>query len=208
MLWEMRSRWVVVASLVGLGGCDSLFNIEHIPDPDRGDARTIDAPPIDGAQLDAAVDAPEACPPGYMTIPNGPVGSTYRFVGSYDVWNIAEADCEKDTSMRVTHLVVLDDDAETAAVVAYLSQSPTHAGFARNVADDPQQFFAVTGAPVPLGSPPWGLNEPNNGGGGAPEPVTWFSYYGLVDGPTNYSLTYLCECDHQPVTKMFVLSPQ
>lgn len=198
----MRSRWVAVASVVGLGGCDALFNLDHLPD--RGDARTIDARTIDAPMLDSALDAPEgeACPPNYTTIANGPVGSTYRFVGSYDVWSVAEADCEKDTSTPVTHLVVLDDAAETTAVVAYLNQSPTHAGFARNVAGDPQMFFAVTGAPVPLGTPPWAVNEPNNGGGA--EPVTWFSYYGLVDGPTTYTLTYLCECDHKPVTMKFL----
>ncbi|MBL9020044.1 MAG: C-type lectin domain-containing protein [Myxococcales bacterium] len=90
-----------------------------------------DGPPIpDGPMIDAPV-GPQ-CPAGYAAIPTL-VGSTsqYRFVNAPQAsWIAAEMDCENDgdTSNRPTHLIVLDDASERAAMIA----GPLGAGAAIN----------------------------------------------------------------------------
>jgi hypothetical protein len=88
-------------------------------------ARAIDAPvgDPDAAMPDAMTDAPSGpqCPAGY-----GPIAalansaSRYRFVNAPKLaWIDAERDCEDDGDMmsRPTHLIVLDDAAEKAAMI-------------------------------------------------------------------------------------------
>ena len=100
-----------------------------ITDPPITDGPMIDGPMIDGAMIDgpmidAMIDAPAGpqCPAGYAAIPTL-LGSTsmYRFVSAPQLsWIDAERDCEDDgdSTNRPTHLIVLDDAAERAAMIA------------------------------------------------------------------------------------------
>jgi hypothetical protein len=175
-----------------------VFNLDHVK---LVDAHIADAPP------DALM-----CPDVYNPIPMGPTGVQYRLVPAATTWTKAADTCEKDM-LGHTHLVVLDTPEERVAVeqflVMQLGSFSLHGGYARDTTADPYTgFFTVTGEGVPSGSPPWAANEPNNGAGGAPEPVVWFGFQnGLVDGPLDYQIGYLCECDHRPVAKHFDFQP-
>lgn len=181
--------------LVALAGCDSVFSIDHV---DVHDALTVDA---------------VACPETYNPIPMGPPNVQYRYVPLATTWPKAADSCKSDLEGH-THLVVLDTDAERVAVEQYLIMLTggfaVHAGYARDTSANPiTGFFAVTGEVVPSTQPPWAPNEPNNGAGvGSPEPIVWFGFQtGLVDGPLDYQVGYLCECDHRPITKRFDFQP-
>lgn len=181
-----------------LAGCDDLFNLEPI---DPSDA---------GAQLDAA----EACPADYVTVTNAPVTSSYRYVSLEQIWEVAEADCVNDSLTDITHLAVLEDVPEMAALHVFVetqaggSYFRTLVGHARNVGEDPLQFYAVTGEKTPRSHPPWAANEPDNEppSGIGEETIVWFeTNLDLIDGPETLPQTYICECDHRPVTRQFVL---
>ena len=89
------------------------------------DARAIDAAPSgDGTPgTDAAVDQliGAQCPLTYSLIVGAsPLGSRYRFVGGAGAkWIDAENDCADDPTSGelATHLVVLDDAAESTAAI-------------------------------------------------------------------------------------------
>jgi len=193
---------VLVALALALAGCDVVFRLDDLK---------VD----DGGTPDIAIDAGEACRADYGTVSDTPTRSKYRFVNTYLTWKEAEADCENDSATNITHLVVFDDEAELRGVRNFVIAEvvfetggafQAHLGYGRNLADDATEFYAVTGEALPTSGPPWQLNEPNNGMGGAPEPVVWFSReFDLVDGPTTFMTVYVCECDHRPVTNMFTL---
>jgi len=187
---------------IGLLGCDVVFRLDDL---------VID----DAAVPDIAIDAGEACRADYSVVSDTAPGSKYRFVNSITTWADAEADCENDSLTNITHLVVFDDLLELRGVRNYVIAEvvfetggafQAFAGYGRNLADDWQQFYAVTGEALPKTGPPWHTVEPNNGSGGTPEPVVFFSReYDLMDAPTTFTGTYVCECDHRSVTKVFTL---
>ena len=186
----------LLSLLCVFAGCDVVFRVDHIG-------------PSDGGSL----DAPEACPADYTVVANAPVTNLYRFVDLPQIWEVAEADCVNDSITDISHLAVLDDVVELAALRAYIN-AQTGGGFqalvghARNVDGDPNQFFAVTGEPVPMTSPPWASNEPDNEppNGIGEETITWFEgTVDMVDGPDSLAQTYICECDHRPVALQFTL---
>jgi hypothetical protein len=189
--------------LCALAGCDYLFNIDHVgPVP-------IDAPIIDG------VDATEGCRADYETVDGAPPASKYRFVNTNATWENAELDCENDGLTNITHLAVLETPTEVIAVRNYIvekvitqtgGQFEAHVGYARDLTGEWNRFFAVTGEEIPATAPPWKVGEPNNGLGAQEEPTVRFTRDSdLLDGPTTLEVTYVCECDHEPVRRTFVL---
>ncbi|HEY5921880.1 MAG TPA: C-type lectin domain-containing protein [Kofleriaceae bacterium] len=204
----MRSRLVLALGGCVLSGCDLLFSLDHVEK--RSDA------PVSSDGLIDSVDAGEPCRADYEVVAGAPPTSRYRFVNTMRIWEAAEAECEDDSLGDITHLAVLDDPNEMHAVRNYLIAKlfmetggffHAHVGYARNIGDAANAFYAVTGAAVPATRPPWAPNEPDNGGvPGTGETITWFGRdEDLVDGPPTYEERYVCECDHLPVTKMFTL---
>ncbi|HTL37353.1 MAG TPA: hypothetical protein VL326_29670 [Kofleriaceae bacterium] len=192
--------WAV--ALVALAGCDRLFEITHV-DPTSVDAMsTIDTPP----------DATHLCPGDYHAIPGAPDVSLYRWNPAQLIWSEAEADCEDDSPYPITHLLVFDRPGEMEAVRAalnamFFNQFASHTGYARNVLDNPYEFYAVTGEPVPQTRPPWNMGEPTGTVGPGEETTVRFeSFTDLIDQPWDFPLSSLCECDQRPVTKTFTLN--
>lgn len=193
-------RWGL--ALIALAGCDKLFDIEPV-DPALADAATIDA-------VDSPVDASRFCPTTYEVFAEAPSVSMYRWVGNNVAWASAEQDCVDDSPYPITHLVVFDRVGEMAAVRdvldAKFGQFASHAGYARNVLDNPFEFYAVTGELLPQTRPPWNMNEPTGTVGAGEETTVRFeSFADLVDQPWDTVLSYLCECDQRPETKTFDL---
>jgi len=200
---------LAVLANVATAGCDYVFRIDHVD-------VAHDAPPLAiDARRDSqmlAIDAPESCPGNYMQVDETPASSYYRWVTAPTTWDLAEFDCENDSVTDITHLAVLDDVGEMTAVRAWIGTQTSDSfvsllGYARDTGSDPMQFYAVTGAPVAKTQPPWNQTEPDNGGPmGNEETIVWFSHQdNLIDGPWTYSQMYVCECDHQRVTKQFTL---
>jgi hypothetical protein len=198
-------RWWVVLALVA--GCDGVFNLDHIHSHASADA-PIDTPVDmrDGPPI--ADDAPELCPVGYQNLTNVPPMKRYRYVTSPATWDVAEADCEDDATTKITHLAVFADVTEMENVKVTLGMQygfiEASVGYGRDTnAADLRQFYAVTGEPLAQTTPPWNTNEPT--ATTAETVVRFDSNSDLIDGPWNYSIGYLCECDHRPVTQTFVL---
>ena len=93
------------------------------------DARSTDGPALDAAIDARPIDAPPPCPGDYV--------GGYRLIPTAQSWRAAEADCEDDTT-GLSHLVVIDNAGELAAVNAALAAlaikeatlGPTHVGLA------------------------------------------------------------------------------
>jgi hypothetical protein len=190
-------RWCI--AIIALAGCDKLFDVEHV---DLEIDAAIDAPPI-------FLDAPEPCPTSYVTYAGTPAASRYLFVGAQALWLDAEADCEGDTRTKITHLVVFDDPSEMMTLRTGIEGQlggntfAAHAGAARDFGTDKNQFFAVTGEPLPLSGPPWGPSEPSNID---IETTTRFeSFADLTDQPPTNMLSHVCECDHRKAIRTFTI---
>ena len=128
----------------------------------------------------------------------------------------AELDCENDSNTKVSHLVVFDDPSEEEALRQFIIGGgfPTFqafTGYARDATSQggvPFQFTSVLGQPLDAASPLWetmvGEAEPDNGGTGGEETITFFdTYRKLADGPANAQETYLCECDGKRANHTF-----
>mgnify|MGYP000473409229 CR=1 FL=1 len=108
---------ILVAPLVACG-----FTPSGDVDGSTDDAAALDGPATDAGPLDAppdaraidarAIDAPPPCP---VTYPGG-----YRVITASQSWRAAEADCEDDTA-GLSHLAVIDDAVELAAINAALT---------------------------------------------------------------------------------------
>jgi hypothetical protein len=177
------------------GGIDATLDG---PRDASGDA-TQDAPadaapdaPADAAP-DAMVDAspPDArtCPAGYSPIAGGPAASSYRVVGGVTQWRAAEVDCEDDGFG--THLAVIDDAAEMAAVDVL--QTGAHwVGASDRITEG--AFLAVTGGPALF--LPWDTGQPNNAFG---QDCVEASENGLFnDLQCGAFRQFVCECDGVP----------
>ena len=117
-------------ALVAIAGCGFQANNGGQEQPIDA-ATTTDAPIVDpdgpapDTMTDTMTDAPTGpqCPAGYGSIVAlSNTASRYRFVNTQVAWIDAERDCEDDGDMmqRPTHLIVLDDAAEKAAMITGL----------------------------------------------------------------------------------------
>jgi hypothetical protein len=195
---SIEMRWWSIA-LVALIGCDKLFDVDH-----------VDSPSTDAQVFDVSPDASFPCPGSYIAFPEAPEVSRYRWGSPKVTWQAAELDCEDDSPFLVTHLVVFDRPGEMAVVRDTLDGMfggfAAHAGYARNVLDNPYEFYAVTGEALPVSGPPWNMNEPTGViGAGEETTVRFESFADLTDQPWDSAFSFLCECDQRPVTKTFQL---
>jgi hypothetical protein len=177
-------------------GCDTVFQLE----------RDLDAfvPP------DASVDASLAgCPASYQAVPGGE--TRYLFVPGASKWLGAQADCADDSSPSITHLVEFTDDAEVTAVqtaAPFLTPWTAWTGYARDTGSNPYVFYATTGPLLPLTSTAWAGGEPDGPASQSEETATFFGHnFRVVDGPANFDIPAICECDGRPVTRTFQVLP-
>jgi len=152
----------------------------------RVDAPVPDAAPdarIDASPPDAMPDA-ASCPSGYAPAAVGT--SMYRTVAGFSSWTSAEADCEDDGPG--THLVVIDDAAENAAVDDMLFGN-LWLGLSDRVTEG--SFLAVTGGAAPFLA--WAAFQPDDFLGQDCVSMNENARYSDVDCGSLRG--YVCECD-------------
>jgi hypothetical protein len=167
---------------------------DDVPDAGGGDDTPdapvvlIDAPVvvIDAAP-DAAPDAmPAGCPTDYVALDGAPTTSRYRVVAGFVNWGPAEMDCDNDGTG--THLVVVDDAAESAAIdTAFFGDLWLGASDRRSEGT----FLAVTGGPMPYTN--WSLFEPDDFFGQDCAGLDEGGFYS--DRTCGGNRGFICECD-------------
>jgi hypothetical protein len=172
---------VVLVAATLLAGCGfehgALMSSTVSPDA-SDDADATDAPP----------DAP-TCPQTYA--------GGYRPITTPATWLDAEHACEADAP-GLTHLVVLDDDGERAAITAAIqSIGDAWVGIVREPGGNaPWPWRYVTGGAASYA--PWESTEPNNMSADQYVAVLRLTSGMLYDyGPTNLVFA-VCECDMKP----------
>jgi hypothetical protein len=200
-------RLVAISALVLVAGCDGLFGLTHVPNPD-GDA-AIDASG-DGATSDSLVDAkmidafvPKTCNElGYTRQVSSGSTTWYRNGGTTKkTWINAELDCADDSTAANdvhTHLVVLSNDQEAGGVHVDVLFSADAGGYWTGLTDRvaPGTYRWVTnegpGYPPSMGSP-WGTGQPNGSGG-----CVVFDNFSMFDVSCIETHFFACECDAFP----------
>lgn len=150
---------------------------------------TVDATPdaVPDARPDARPDAgPDAamCPSDYVPIAGAP--SRYRTIAGFSSWTDAEHDCEDDGTG--THLVVIDDAAESAAVDDLIFGN-LWLGASDRVTEG--SFLAVTGGAAPYLA--WGPFQPDDFFG--QDCVSMNEAGNYADAGCDSARGYVCECD-------------
>lgn len=194
--------WVVV-----LSGCDRVFDLQHVTA--ERDARAIDAAgdgsgpsdaPGDARPIDASIDAPRACPPGY--VPLGNHNTSYKLVNNTASFPIARGICDMDENgiTRHTHLVVLNDENERVMLVTNFG-SNLWIGLVRIQLQNAFQPITdqATSFP-PLMVPPWAGMQPSGQTGEncvrtVPASGAITVNGALDDHFCSATLKYVCECD-------------
>jgi hypothetical protein len=181
----------------------SLLGSPDGPDIDGGVDDDGSLPPLDGLEVDATGDPDaafdamplppdgHACPSNYLAVDGQ--SSLYRVVAAADDWLSAELDCEKDGAATGggTHLVVLDDAAELAALDPHLAAN-VWIGMVDRV--DEGTFVLVTGPGAVF--LPFRSGEPNDGGPlGFTEDCIELAGNVLNDDGCTTNRQYVCECD-------------
>jgi hypothetical protein len=160
------------------------------------DAGEADAADDDGS--DARPDASlPSCPIGYASIGNST--TQYRVVEDDVIWGIAAFDCNDDdddlTGGGHTHLVVVGDDLEKAALTGQFSGN-TWVGLTDELVEG--TFVWVTaeptgGYPVVGQRPPWDSGDPD---GAIDENCVRFKNSFDFEDKSCFDLnSYVCECD-------------
>jgi hypothetical protein len=148
--------------------------------PDASDSDAADTPPDSSMRT---------CPQTYA--------GGYRPITTTSTWLDAEHACEADAP-GLTHLVVLDDDAERAAMTtAIQSIGDAWVGIVRDPGGSaPWPWRYVTGGAAAY--QPWEGTEPNNMSADQYVAVLRQTSGFLYDyGPTNLVFA-VCECDMKP----------
>lgn len=164
------------------------------------DARVVDAPPpVDAREIDAAppIDAPPMCPVGYV--------AGYRYIATTQSWRSAEDDCEDDSN-GLTHLVVINDQAELDGINAAIA-TDIWVGVVRNPTSGGGgwRWRWVTGGDATF--LPWEGGQPDNASG-EQLVVTLVNDSGrLRDIDISISRAALCECDRMPPVEADYLDP-
>jgi hypothetical protein len=142
--------------------------------------------PADAPDVDAVPDA-TPCPGGYIDL--GVPGSKYRIGAVASTWLAAERYCEDDSGGTSTHLAVLDDEAEVAAVAPRVTMAWIGLSDRRTEGD----FLTVTGG-RPLFQP-WAPGDPNDMFG---EDCVELDGTTINDEECNDQQLFICECDGRP----------
>ena len=185
-------RWLVASALL-TGGCDSLFNLDHLEAPriDSGN-RDIDALPIDvnGRPVDAAVtsDAPDAnTDNGQCAISYG--ANRYQFKNLLYSWAMADSYCRSlqvMNSTKYSHLAVVDDQTDLNAIAATTGASAAWVGLTYDSTLSRWNWITAQNVPFPV----WGTSEPDGTG-----PCAVATSLGLDDVACDESHGFVCECD-------------
>ena len=148
-----------------LAGCSQFLGLDT---PARIDASGGgDGPRSDSMAADAKPDgaAPATCPISYSLV-TGLSASHYRVSMNNASWDAAQAACLSDqplNSTRHTHLVVITDDMELAAIT---SAMPNDAWIGLSDRITEGTYLWVTDETTtypPASGAPWGTNEPQAG---------------------------------------------
>ncbi len=151
-----------VAVLVLATGCRQLLGFEELAEPSAGDAPIVeDGSGTDGASSDTPLaDAALVCPASYTIVIDGSA-SRYRHVTSSSItWLNANTDCVNDGT--TTHLIVLTDDIERAAIEALTDGPVRWIGLSNRAAIE--TYVPVTDEQVsypPASGTPWAPGEPS-----------------------------------------------
>jgi hypothetical protein len=197
----LRASWSAAVAALVLAACR--FDGSGLPSDPPGDDG-VDAPPADDGGADAPADPADAGvdamppPPDAQACPSNYVGvdglsSLYRLVTSADDWLAAELDCENDGTATGggTHLLVLDDAAELAALDPRIAPA-VWIGMVDRV--DEGTLVLVTGPGAVFR--PFRPGEPNDGGPlGFSEDCVELNGSELNDEGCATNRQYACECD-------------
>jgi hypothetical protein len=195
--------WRVLAIAVTLTGCGRLFDLEP---PVLGHGDDDAAVGTDDGRIDSAIDAalsdgppdgpgfPATCPSTYTITVVG--GSKYRLVTANKPWDSAQADCLADqltNSSRHTHLAVVTDNQEIAAIAAVVA-GDTFVGLSDRITEGAYIWVTdeITAFPGASGAP-WGTNEPL--ASATADCVTESPNGALRVVDCGNSRDYICECD-------------
>ena len=185
-------RWL--GALLFVAACG--FHVDEAPA--TGDGANDDASPgledpdARVAAEDAPVDAPP-CPATYA-------GTGYRVEPALQLWIDAEHACEADAP-GASHLVIIDDDAERAALTTLIQTIPGDAwvGVVRDPGGAaPWPWRYVTGEAASYA--PWEGSEPNNMSGNQYVGVLRRSSGYLYDYGVDQVMAAVCECDRRPAS--------
>jgi hypothetical protein len=202
-----------VAVATSAAGCELVFPLdgETSPPPGdgaAGDGAASDGPASDGPTRDGPTrDGPTSpisdaspppwCPPQYV-----PVGDTwYRFAAATEhSWTNAAARCVDDTVLagpgRYTHLAVISDNTEQAAILSHIGATPwVWIGYSDRIAENMFRWVTLEPSAVMLA---WQPGQPDNGAGSGPQNCVRLGAVGLDDNFCTVSHPYVCECDAHP----------
>ena len=187
-------RSVVALTLVALvGGCDEIWDIDHIGYVEKRDA---------AAAVDAAVDGftVDACPADYFVLPNITT-SKYRIIdATLAAWDQSN-DCNDD-AVGLTHLAIARDDVELTAIHTALSLSGHMywwgGGVQAGTIDDADGWIWFDD--VAIAPSAWAGIEPNDGDGTEDQWEQFVAFdsaqpTGIVDFRGALGQRALCECD-------------
>jgi hypothetical protein len=180
----MRARLVLVGLLAGCGFSIPGTTGDGVSSDARGDDGTADS------SADAEIDAARDCPMTYT--------ATYRREAIVRTWLDAEKTCEADAP-GITHLVVIDDDAERVAIATLVAGLPGDAwvGIVRDPGGvAPWPWRKVTGGAAIYA--PFESTEPNNMSGDQYTVVMRQSSQLLYDYGVGQLVYAVCECDGRP----------
>lgn len=180
-----------------LVGCDQLFQLDRVNEPT---GPSSDAMTADGGLA--------SCPADYVEVDELPY--RYRAATSPAVWQAADDDCRDDSETAITHLPVFASSGELAvfALRFFVGSPPPpylHAGYARDIDQDPNSFRPVTGGAMVSGL--WASSEPNNLGGTETVTAVEIDSRALEDGSPTSVRSYVCVCDGVPANERFNLAP-
>jgi hypothetical protein len=150
-------------ALILLAGCSQLLGLDS---PAHVDANS-DGPRSDAMSADGKADGavPATCPISYSIV-TGLSTSRYRVSMNNTSWDAAQAACLGDQppgNTRHTHLAVVTDDMELAAITA-AATNDQWIGLSDRVTEGTYVWVTdeVTAYP-PTSGTPWGTNEPQAG---------------------------------------------
>ena len=183
----------MVAALL-VGGCDALFNLDHLPSHDRT--------PGDGhldhdAVVDSHVDDPDAqIPAGECAIAFGTSRYFVKGIAADAVY--AKEYCKAlqvSGSVRYSHLAVISTLSERQYVEPLLA--PNDRGWIGLLKGSNAAWGWVTGEVVPAIS--WAPAQPDNAGGNQGCGVL-VQGVGIDDEACSTTAPFVCECDTYPPT--------
>lgn len=189
-------RWLVATAFLA-GGCDSLFNLDHLKAPLTDGGGEIDAPKqsVDGALADGAKGTIDAPPDGSDTAGECAIsyaGKRYQAKNYLYSWAMADNYCrtlQVPNSAKYSHLAVVDDAADLSLIASEAGSTASWVGLTYDSTN--LRWNWVTAQTVV--NIVWAPNEPGNAGSCALATAA-----GLVADSCAQARPFVCECDSYP----------